>query len=116
MNIETSKVNSVKNTQNAQQNASSQNNNNSSIKFLDELDVLKVNQAVERCKELLYLFNKKNIQVIRIGLQNTENICSPSNENSEVVAGPYHETFRQLVETSIYYDTIVERIKKINLI
>ena len=29
-----------------------------------------------------------------------------------MVAGPYHETFRQLVESSIYYDTIVNKIKK----
>ena len=75
---------------------------------------LEVNQAVERCKELCYLFGKKKIKVIRIGLQNTDTICSPNKEGSEVVAGPYHETFRQLVESSIYYDTIVEKIKKFN--
>ena len=79
-----------------------------------EYEPLTVNQAVERCKELCYMFGKKKIQVIRIGLQNTENICSPSNENSEVVAGPYHETFRQLVEASMYYDIIVEKIKNFN--
>ena len=75
---------------------------------------LTVNQAVERCKELCYLFGKKKIDIIRIGLQNTDTICSPTNNGSEVVAGPYHETFRQLVESSIYYDSIVEKIKKIN--
>lgn len=72
---------------------------------------LSVEQAVERCKEIVYLFSKKKIDVIRIGLQTTETICSPDKEASEVVAGPYHETFRQLVEASIYYDTIVEKIK-----
>ena len=30
-----------------------------------------LNQAVETCKELVYMFNKKKIDVIRIGLQNT---------------------------------------------
>lgn len=75
---------------------------------------LTVDQAVERCKELCYLFGKKKINVIRIGLQNTDTICSPTNSGSEVVAGPYHETFRQLVESSIYYDTIVTQIKKLN--
>ena len=63
---------------------------------------------------MCYLFGKKKINVIRIGLQNTDTICAPNNEGSEVVAGPYHETFRQLVESSIYYDTILEKIKKIN--
>lgn len=75
---------------------------------------LTVNQAVERCKELCYLFGKKKIDIIRIGLQSTDTICSPTNNGSEVVAGPYHETFRQLVESSIYYDTIIQKIKKIN--
>lgn len=75
---------------------------------------LELNQAVERCKELCYLFGKHKVNVIRIGLQNTDTICSPNKQGSEVVAGPYHETFRQLVESSIYYDTIVEKIKKFN--
>ena len=71
-------------------------------------------QAVERCKELLYLFNKKKIQVIRVGLQNTDEITDPNIKNSEVVAGPYHPAFGQLVEDSIWYDNIVNKIKKIN--
>ena len=75
---------------------------------------LTLNQAVERSKELCYIFGEKNINVIRIGLQNTDTICSPNSNGSEVVAGPYHDTFRQLVESSIYYDTIVEKIKKFN--
>lgn len=75
---------------------------------------LTVTQAVERCKEVLTLFNQKNIQVIRIGLQNTEEISAPSEEKSQVVAGPFHPAFRQLVESSMWYDTIVNEIKKIN--
>ena len=75
---------------------------------------LELNQAIERCKELCYLFGKNNVNVIRIGLQNTDVISSPENPESVVVAGPYHETFRQLVESSIYYDTIEEKIKKFN--
>lgn len=75
---------------------------------------LSIEQAVERCKELCYFFNKKRIKVIRIGLQNTDTICDPKKSGSEVVAGPYHETFRQLVEASMYYDNIVEKIKKFN--
>ncbi len=78
-------------------------------------DPLSVEQAIERCKEIVYLFNKKKIKVIRIGLQTTESICSPNKETSEVVAGPYHETFRQLVEASIYYDIIVDKIKNFNM-
>ena len=76
---------------------------------------LSVEQAVERCKELCYFFAKKKITVIRVGLQSTDTISDISkNENSEVVTGPYHETFRQLVESSINYDTIVNKIKSYN--
>lgn len=78
--------------------------------------VLSVDQAVERCKELCYFFEKKKINVIRIGLQSTDTISDgEKNEKSEVVAGPYHETFRQLVEASINYDTIVKKIKAYNV-
>ena len=77
---------------------------------------LSVEQAVERCKELSYFFAKKRINVIRVGLQSTDTISDLSkNENSQVVAGPYHETFRQLVESSINYDTIVNKIKSYNV-
>ena len=79
-----------------------------------EFTPLTVGQAVERSKEILRLFAKKNIQVIRIGLQNTETIADPKNKDSEVVAGPYHPAFGQLVEDSIWYDKIVYEIKKIN--
>ena len=71
-------------------------------------------QAVERCKELYYFFDKKKITVIRMGLQNTDIISNPENINSEVVAGPYHEAFGQLVEDSIWYDKILSAIKKVN--
>lgn len=75
---------------------------------------LTVVQAVEISKELVKMFKKKNIDVIRVGLQNTEEISDPKNKNSEVVAGPFHPSFRQLVESNIWYDTIVEKIKKLN--
>ena len=80
-----------------------------------EYEPLNVLQAVERCKELYYFFTSKKITVIRMGLQNTELISNPDNEKSEVVAGPYHEAFGQLVEDSIWYDSILEKIKKFNV-
>ena len=76
---------------------------------------LNIVQAVEICKELVRMFDKKHIDVIRIGLQNTDEITNPELENSEVVAGPYHPAFRQLVESSMWYDAIVEKIKKLNI-
>lgn len=74
-----------------------------------------LNQAVERCKELVYMFNKNNIEIIRIGLQNTDIISEPENKESEVIAGPFHPAFGQLVSDSIWYDSIVDKIKKFNV-
>ena len=80
-----------------------------------QYEPITINQAVECCKELVYLFNKKKIDVIRIGLQNTDMITEPNTKDSEVVAGPYHPAFGQLVESSIWYDSIVDKIKKFNV-
>lgn len=75
---------------------------------------LSVVQAVETCKELVRMFANKKIDIIRVGLQNTDEIQDPGNEKSEVVAGPFHPAFRQLVESSMWYDAIVNKIKKLN--
>lgn len=71
-------------------------------------------QAVETSAMLLKMFKKRKIEVIRIGLQNTNEICNPGSESSQVVAGPYHPAFRQLVESRIYYEQIINKIKNLN--
>lgn len=71
-------------------------------------------QAVETSAILLKMFKKKKIDVIRIGLQSTDEICNPENEGSQVVAGPYHPAFRQLVESRICYDEFSKKIQKLN--
>ena len=76
---------------------------------------LTVVQAVETCKELVRLFTAKHIEVIRIGLQPTDEITDPKKLGSEVVDGPFHPAFRQLVESGLWYDVIVSKIKKLNV-
>lgn len=76
---------------------------------------LTLEQAVERSKEVMQLFNKAKIEVIRLGLQNTEEISSPEEKKSQVLAGPYHPAFRQLVESRMWYDEIVSKIKQYNV-
>ena len=36
-------------------------------------------------------------------------IADPKQEGSQVLAGPYHEAFGQLVEDAAWYDSIVEK-------
>lgn len=47
---------------------------------------------------LLMLFKVNDIGVIRIGLQPTDNISL----NKDLVAGPFHPSFRQMVESELY--------------
>ena len=75
---------------------------------------LTVVQAVETCKEMVVMFGKKKIQIIRIGLQGTEEISDPTTDKSEIVSGPYHPAFRQLVEAGLWYDALLYKIKKLN--
>ena len=80
-----------------------------------EYEPINLEQAVETCKELYYFFEQKRINVIRMGLQNTDLITNPEKIESAVVAGPYHEAFGQLVESRIWYDSIVNKIKQFNV-
>lgn len=63
-------------------------------------------EAVETAKEIMLMFEEADINVIRVGLQATKEIC----EEGSVVAGPVHSAFRALVESSIYYDLIREAV------
>lgn len=76
---------------------------------------INMNQAVETCKELVYLFNRKKIRVTKIGLQDTDFIKKSNSGESKVIAGPYDEAFGQLVLDSIWYDSIVDKIKTFNV-
>ncbi|MDD4503865.1 MAG: radical SAM protein [Clostridiaceae bacterium] len=73
-----------------------------------EYKPLSLEEAVEESKKLLILFEGNGINVIRIGLQPTENILL----GKDVVAGPFHPAIRQLVESSVYRDIIVLLLKK----
>lgn len=59
---------------------------------------LSLGEAVERVTPILIYFYIKNMNVIRVGLQATENIQL----GYDVISGPFHPAFRQLVETNIY--------------
>lgn len=58
--------------------------------------------TIQICKNIVILFEKNNITVIRIGLQPTENISL----NGDIVAGPFHPSMRQLVYSSLYRDIL----------
>jgi histone acetyltransferase (RNA polymerase elongator complex component) len=61
---------------------------------------LSLHDAVALCREALERFELARIDVIRIGLQPTEELEKPGT----IITGPYHPAFRQLVESSILLD------------
>ncbi|WP_353093893.1 radical SAM protein [Tissierella praeacuta] len=67
--------------------------------FLDgEYLPISFKESIELSSLLLMLYKINNIDVIRIGLQPTENIQL----GKDVVAGPFHPAFRQVVESNIF--------------
>jgi histone acetyltransferase (RNA polymerase elongator complex component) len=59
-------------------------------------------EAVEISKELYMLYNSANVNIIRIGLQPTETITW----GEDIIDGPFHPAFRELVEGSLICDKI----------
>ncbi|MEW9122515.1 MAG: radical SAM protein [Thermotaleaceae bacterium] len=67
--------------------------------------------AIIAAKNLMLKFLKYDIPVIRLGLQPTEDITL----GKEVIAGPIHPSFRQLVEGEIYRNMLEIIFKKLRL-
>lgn len=67
-----------------------------------------LDEATEISKIIYIMLYSNNINVIRVGLQPTEEI----NEGKEVVAGPFHPAFRELIESKIYNEMILEESPK----
>lgn len=85
--------------------------------YLEELfrnkkyEALEIEEAVYISTILLTLFYLENINVIRVGLQVTENIQL----GEDVVSGPFHPAFRQMVESDIYRKILDAYLKQKNI-
>ncbi len=66
-------------------------------------------RTVEVGAYLLGLFLCHGIKVIRMGLQANENLY----DGAELVAGPYHPAYREMVENHLYLEQINDLIKKL---
>lgn len=64
-----------------------------------------VEEAVCISKEIYKLYKEAKVNVIRIGLQPTDSITL----GKDVIAGPFHPAFRELVEGSLICDKILEK-------
>ena len=68
---------------------------------------LSLEEAVRQVKDLYLLFKDKNISVIRMGLQASEDL----ENGSTILAGPYHPAFGHLVYSEIFLDMAVAQIE-----
>ncbi|MGG7176017.1 elongator complex protein 3 [Clostridium paraputrificum] len=66
-----------------------------------------LSEAVEISKVMYKMYTGAGVQVIRIGLQPTETIA----EGKDVIDGPFHPAFRELVEGSLLADRIKAELK-----
>ena len=79
-----------------------------------EYKALSIEEAVARTRKIYSLLESSGVNVIRVGLQPSEDL----REEGVVLGGPFHPAFRELVETEIYYNffkTIADREKKLDI-
>ncbi len=69
---------------------------------------LSLEEAVLWSKELLLIFEKAGVRVIKLGLHPSEGLLS----GEELVAGPFHQSFRELVLTEIWNDILKPLVLK----
>ncbi|KXS45470.1 Radical SAM superfamily protein [Candidatus Frackibacter sp. WG12] len=69
----------------------------------DKFTPLSLEEAVEICKEELKLFRQHQTPVIRLGLQPSDGV-----NKEAVIAGPFHPAFRQLVESRLVLESIID--------
>ncbi|MBN2899536.1 MAG: radical SAM protein [Clostridia bacterium] len=68
---------------------------------------MSLEDAVQACAYGLERFLERGIDVIRIGLQPTEAVS----ESGDVLAGPFHPSFRQLVEGELFRRRLMHEIE-----
>ncbi|MGL5634845.1 MAG: elongator complex protein 3 [Sarcina sp.] len=61
-----------------------------------------LDECIDIAKECYKLYYDAGVNIIRVGLQATDNIT----DGADVIAGPFHSAFRELVESSILNENI----------
>jgi histone acetyltransferase (RNA polymerase elongator complex component) len=69
---------------------------------------LSLDEAVSQCSEAYVKFKRAGIEVVRMGLQPTEELEKPGT----ILAGPFHPAFRQLVESALMLDMMRSALRK----
>ena len=63
---------------------------------------LTLNEAINWTKQIFPLFEEAGVNIIRVGLHPSEGLLS----GEELIAGPFHPAFKELVMSSIWTDIL----------
>lgn len=74
-----------------------------------EYTPLSIDESVSICSKIYLMFERKGINIIRIGLQPTDNI----RPGKDLVSGPFHPAYRELVESSILNEIVRSLSRKL---
>lgn len=75
-----------------------------------EYGIMPVENAVKICADLLLLFKRNNIAVIRLGLH------ASSEVEGEMIGGIYHPAFGELCEGELYFKLALEKLSDLGVI
>ena len=67
-------------------------------------------EAVKQAKVVYSVFEKAGVTVLRVGLHPSENLLG----GKDLVAGPFHQSFKELVFTEIWKDILNPLLKNEN--
>ena len=73
---------------------------------------LSLDDAVTLVKKYYLLFKQEGIEVIRMGLQTSDDL----EDGSTVLAGPHHPAFGHLVHSEIFWDKVVSKIESATIL
>ncbi|MDD2344723.1 MAG: radical SAM protein, partial [Bacteroidales bacterium] len=71
---------------------------------------LSIEAAIDRCIPIVEIFNQNKIKILKLGLHPSESFTS----DKELLAGPYHPSFYQLVLSKIWRNKILQNFDQQN--
>jgi len=72
---------------------------------------LSLSHCITLVKNIFHVFNKKNIPVIRMGLQASEFL----QDKDSMAAGPWHPAFGHLVFSEMFFDKVEDCLEKVSI-
>jgi histone acetyltransferase (RNA polymerase elongator complex component) len=75
-----------------------------------EYTPLTLEQAVEWTKDIVHIFEKNNVSILRMGLHPSDELVI----GKSLIAGPFHASFKEMVMTQIWKELIDTELQSLN--